>query len=470
MSHDRIIDLFWGNSCNFDAIEAAGVKAIIHKASEGTFLPLESKKNVYAQRKKEALSRKLLWGAYHLTSDEPPADQLAHFLKFEDGSDPRVLMAIDWEESSNGTILNLQEVRDLVLLFADHFGGRFPVLYAGHTVRFNDEVIHGDSILGNCPLWYQQYSLHDNVLPADAEPKALPKKTWDDYTIWQYSDENVRLYGGPRDTGLGGADWNRWRGTLTELQAEWPFAVKVDLKKAKELAEAVKKATERAAALAKLREGEGHEGPGLPPTGFASRLVQSAVGEWELFGRQERDRSGHTIRVGRKEGQDGMWQRVARYWKEGVNRDDVDGRDHDEPWSAAFISWNERQAGAEDRFFYNAQHSQYIYKSIRDFRLGTTGVAYYGRRLNEYKPQVGDLVCWERDPSKDTNYDRQHGGDYKGHCDIVVEVRSTEIDIIGGNVGDSVTRRVVPLNGQGHLEEGTIQNEFLFALMQNLLG
>lgn len=199
-------------------------------------------------------------------------------------------------------------------------------------------------------------------------------------------------------------------------------------------------------------------------TGFTASAATIATEEWRFFGDQRYNRSGGIIHTGRKEGEDGWWQRVGLYWAK-IGRDDLDGRDHDWPWSAAFISWVMRQAGADHRFAYSASHATYISKSIRDRNQGNANALYWGYRLNERKPQVGDLVCWDRDPDKVVDYDHQHLGNYSSHTDLVVSVGADEIEIIGGNVGNSVTRRPLALTAEGFLASGAQGGETLFAIM-----
>jgi chitosanase len=201
-----------------------------------------------------------------------------------------------------------------------------------------------------------------------------------------------------------------------------------------------------------------------PASDFAAKTASVAIEQWTFFGEQRYNRNGSIIHSGHKEGEDGWWQRVGVYWAH-IGRDDLDGRDHEWPWSAAFISWVMRQAGAEGRFTYSASHATYISKSIRDRNQGNTNALYWGFRLSERKPQVGDLVCWDRDREKVVDYDHQHGGDYKSHTDLVVAVGGDEIEVIGGNVGNSVTRRPVALNADGFLVGGEQGGEILFAIM-----
>jgi hypothetical protein len=85
-------------------------------------------------------------------------------------------------------------------------------------------------------------------------------------------------------------------------------------------------------------------------------IVGLAYAEWEFFGRQEFDIDGNRIRKGMDEAEEGFWQRVGLYWREGTGKK-FTGRDDDIPWSAAFISYIMRKAGADGRFRFNALHS-----------------------------------------------------------------------------------------------------------------
>ncbi|WP_128918564.1 DUF2272 domain-containing protein [Bradyrhizobium nanningense] len=85
-------------------------------------------------------------------------------------------------------------------------------------------------------------------------------------------------------------------------------------------------------------------------------------------------------------------------------------------------------------------------------------------QLGEWKPQVGDIVCWAREAGID--YQHQNGGHYKGHCDIVVELAAGQVQVVGGNVGDSVTKRPLRLTGGGYLQAVTEGGENLFGIMR----
>ncbi len=201
--------------------------------------------------------------------------------------------------------------------------------------------------------------------------------------------------------------------------------------------------------------------------GFANEIDRLTTAEWDFFGKQTYDINGATVASGHKEGEAGYADRIGEYWLEGTNTHGLDGRDHDWPWSAAFISWVAKKAGAADRFRYSTQHSVYVSQAIRDYLRQRDAAGYWCRRLSEATPQIGDIVCWSRQAGID--YDHQNGGDYKGHCDYVVAVESTQVWVIGGNVGDSVTRRPLPLVN-GYLPPFNEGGETLFGLMKNRLG
>jgi len=97
-------------------------------------------------------------------------------------------------------------------------------------------------------------------------------------------------------------------------------------------------------------------------------------------------------------------------------------------------------------------------------RAHRPGAVFVPRHLNERAPLPGDLICAARDGG-DTTLENLNRG--PGHCDIVVEVRSGEVHAIGGNVGDSVTRSVFPLDGSGFLTP--ISARRFFTVIENRL-
>ncbi len=205
-------------------------------------------------------------------------------------------------------------------------------------------------------------------------------------------------------------------------------------------------------------------GAATPPTaGVKQQSLTLLEQEWSFFGRQTMDTQCVITHSGHKEDEPGFYQRVGKYWQEALG-EHLDGRD-DVPWSAAFVSWIMKIAGVGNRFHYAAAHSSYISKAIND-RIHHNAASYFlGYRLNEYKVQPGDLVCRARQSGID--YDHQHGGAYFSHGDIVVAVRDNEIDVIGGNVSNSVTKRTLKLDAQGFLTDNSAR---YFAVIENKLS
>ena len=68
-------------------------------------------------------------------------------------------------------------------------------------------------------------------------------------------------------------------------------------------------------------------------------------------------------------------------------------------WSAAFISYVMRMAGAGSRFPYSETHSDYI-NAARRHGLGIEpGIALTAERIEVYAPQRGDLICYVAGPA-----------------------------------------------------------------------
>lgn len=201
-----------------------------------------------------------------------------------------------------------------------------------------------------------------------------------------------------------------------------------------------------------------------PPTASAkTSMVLLAVGEWARFGRQvtiySTSAPPRTEQLGVKE-RDAP-ERIHDYWAS-VDKPNRTGLD-DIPWSAAFISWDIASAGVpRDLFCPDQTHTIYVERMVA--RAARPGAAFIPRRPNERAPQVGDLICASRNGSATTLDNLNRGA---GHCDIVVEVHPREVYAIGGNVGDSVTRSVFPLDESGFLSP--ISGRPVFTVIENRL-
>jgi peptidoglycan hydrolase-like protein with peptidoglycan-binding domain len=120
------------------------------------------------------------------------------------------------------------------------------------------------------------------------------------------------------------------------------------------------------------------------------------------------------------------------------------------PWSAAFISWLMRKAGAGADFNYSGSHAAYT-AAAKQNRLANNNNPFKAYRITEAKPRVGDLVCKRRDGSGAT-YDNIASG-MATHCDIVTAVEPNRLITVGGNVSDSVKQTVVPTDANGFINK-----------------
>jgi hypothetical protein len=201
-----------------------------------------------------------------------------------------------------------------------------------------------------------------------------------------------------------------------------------------------------------------------PPTASAkTSMVLLAVGEWARFGRQvtiySTNAPPRTEQLGVKE-RDAP-ERIHDYWSS-VGHPERSGLD-DVAWSAAFISWDIQSAGVpRDLFCPDQRHTIYVERMVE--REKRPGAVFIPRLPQERAPEVGDLICASRSGSGTTLDNLNRGA---GHCDIVVDVRPREVYAIGGNVGDSVTRSVFPLDESGFLSP--ISGRPVFTVIENRL-
>ena len=192
-------------------------------------------------------------------------------------------------------------------------------------------------------------------------------------------------------------------------------------------------------------------------------MVLLAVGEWARFGKQVITyTSGSSPRVewlGVKERESP--ERINDYWAS-VGHPERTGLD-DVPWSAAFISWDVQSAGVpRDQFCPDQRHTIYVERLVG--RAKQPDAVFIPHRPDERAPQVGDLICASRNGSGTTLDNLNRGA---GHCDIVVEARAGMVAAIGGNVGDSVSRSVFPLDANGLL--APISGRPVFTVIENRL-
>ncbi|MEA2873533.1 MAG: hypothetical protein QOH67_3509 [Hyphomicrobiales bacterium] len=200
---------------------------------------------------------------------------------------------------------------------------------------------------------------------------------------------------------------------------------------------------------------------------FPAEVTRICTEEWELFDRGKR-----------KEYQKKVFGRIGDYWKKlgenhrdgrtdvnfgGLNKDDPnvivpDARNKNPPWSAAFISFVAREAGAGNAFLFSGFHSKYILAALREAANPASTAKFIARRHKLVTPKVGDLIAAGRESAKNATFDTapsfqdQHGF-FPSHCDFVIDVDLGGRNVLttGGNVGNSVGRKNWPLDASGHI-------------------
>ncbi|CAN7179416.1 glycoside hydrolase family 25 protein [Caballeronia sp. LjRoot31] len=207
-TYDGVLDVNHDNPVVLGDAQAAGIIAVIHKATEGA----SWQDPLYERRRYEASALGLLWGAYHFSSGRPPESQVDNFLKtiqwgVDQVSDAATLLALDYETSTSGPDMSVEDACTFVSL-VNQRTGRWPLVYGSNLIAHADAVADPACPLSNCPLWYANYN---------DQPQSVPKRVWKSWSLWQYSDGR----NGPGPT-LSGFDRSCVMGTQAALQQAWP--------------------------------------------------------------------------------------------------------------------------------------------------------------------------------------------------------------------------------------------------------
>ena len=222
--------------------------------------------------------------------------------------------------------------------------------------------------------------------------------------------------------------------------------------------------------------------PQSPPS-YAARIALLACTENALWyapfidvqGRLASLTVSETERVRLHDGTTPAWQRVAEYWKgsgllsqmsnfAGATDCSYGGYGvlqsascraflSDTPWSAVFVSYVMNRAGLPG-FRSSASHIDFIRDAYRTPALSP----YVFDDPDTVAPAAGDLLCFARGRNTigpQGLRDFLGNGSGEGlnmHCDIVVAANpggDGKVYLVGGNVLQGVTMRVLPLNRNG---------------------
>ena len=214
----------------------------------------------------------------------------------------------------------------------------------------------------------------------------------------------------------------------------------------------------------------------------ATRIAAAACNEHMIWYRAFIDRNGRLANSPVMEAEnrtlgDGVtpaWRRVSQYWRESTlmpqmrgfaGADACDRMDSgsaaacrafvvDHAWSAAFVSWVLMKAQLPG-FRPSASHIDYV----RQAWAAPDASAYEYLPIARARPAAGDLLCYVRGPNS-LGYDgllaivQNRRGGLNMHCEVVVAANpdnDSTAYLIGGNVQQGVTMRLLPLNRNGEL-------------------
>ena len=200
---------------------------------------------------------------------------------------------------------------------------------------------------------------------------------------------------------------------------------------------------------------------GAPPTpkpGVKRAMISRATQEWQYFGRQTvvfKGREESIPHVGAWEDDDSRYSgRVNDYWR-AVGKPRLYGTDCRQPWSAAFMSWVMRGAGVPDSQF-RRESAHWVYLSSIIEEAPYRGRYFVPRRIVDYSPNPGDLICAYRGRSRSastSSYVSARGlTGTPAHCDLVVGKSGGTLEAIGGNVRNSVSKVTLELDSSGRLQ------------------
>ncbi|MBK1721149.1 DUF2272 domain-containing protein [Thiocystis violacea] len=213
--------------------------------------------------------------------------------------------------------------------------------------------------------------------------------------------------------------------------------------------------------------------PPAPNPAMKRTMIARANQEWSYFGRQTvvfKGAEESIPHVGDWEDDDVRHSgRVNSYWR-AVGKPGLNGMDCQKPWSAAFISWIMQSSGVPESQFPSATaHWVYLANIVQNASL--PGRYFVPRRLTDYSPQPGDLICAYRSPSRIVTINGYTTASMlrgmSGHCDLVVAKNGQALEVIGGNVRNSVSKSTLELDAQGRLQQ--VPRRPWFLIIQNRL-
>jgi hypothetical protein len=200
-------------------------------------------------------------------------------------------------------------------------------------------------------------------------------------------------------------------------------------------------------------------------------IINAAESEWETWRRSTWNVPKNKISIGHTDDEPIFAQRVIDKYcaVAGGAPSLLDIQDDRYFWSAVGISAIMSMAGYLKTEFPLAQsHSVFIRRFIAARRDRNLSATYWGFRTGEAggQPEPGDIIAYARGNNMTADkaaafFDRTSA--YDSHTDVVVAKRAEEIDVVGCNVLDSVTKKTLRIDAAGNIVD---TKHFWFAVLK----
>lgn len=205
-----VIDAYQQNSMDWAKIVTdKKMVAIIHRSSSGMKTDTQ-----YLARKKIALEKGYLWGAYHLGARGNTIKQADLFLSLANDKD--TLMALDLEDTSNANMMTTDEAV-VFMNYVHEKTGKILVVYANdYVTKVLNSKLKNNPLFPKTKLWYARFR---------ASVTDFPVGIWKNYFLWQFSSEincsktGTCLYNVPGTSF--DMDINVFFGTKEQLKSQW---------------------------------------------------------------------------------------------------------------------------------------------------------------------------------------------------------------------------------------------------------
>jgi lysozyme len=173
--HPKCIDIsHWQGSPDFGKVKAAGVIAMIHKATEGISYVDPNRSRNYVNATNAGIS----CCTYHWLSPGSDAKaQIAHYLATVDPV-PGERMVIDYEEAG----CTLAGLKEAVQALLDDPRELKVTIYSGHLLKQQLGSKLDAFLADHTDLWLAQYT---------TGTPSWPSNTYPQWTLWQYSERGL---------------------------------------------------------------------------------------------------------------------------------------------------------------------------------------------------------------------------------------------------------------------------------------